>query len=629
MMPDMLNSGKSINTFRCCVRVFMMIMCVMAMHDARAQNDKPNILWIVSEDNNAAMIGCYGNRFATTPNIDKLATEGVRFENAFSTAPVCAPSRCTLITGVYPPTLGTEHMRSAYPIPAYLKFFPRYLRKAGYYTSNNSKKDYNAPDQYEAWDESSEKASYKNRKQGEPFFAVFNIFVSHESNIHKRQDSLRHDPDQVPLPPYHPSTKEIREDWAQYYDKVETMDQQVGKLLKELDDAGLADNTIVFYYADNGGVLPRSKRFMFESGLHVPLIVRVPEKYKKLMPYTAGQPTDRLVTFLDFAPTVLNLVGIKPPEYMQGGAFLGENTAPPHRYAYGFRGRMDERIDLSRAVRDKKYRYIRNYLPHLIYGQHLQYLWQAASTKSWEDEFKAGRLNETQSAFWKMKPAEELYDIAADPDNVNNLAGQAAYDSVLLRMRKANMQWLIKSRDIGFIPEAVLWEMSAYKGSLMEQGPKESTLERIIETADMASMRNPKNVPALMKRLADNDPSVRYWAAIGCTVMPDQMAAAKPRLSALLEDPEGAVHVAAAEALYHMGSKDEGIKGMIEALKSQNVFVKVQCINVLQSLGKDALPALDAVKKLIPPGPTPALPQDNNYDLRAARSFIEQFDHQK
>ncbi|MEP6737821.1 MAG: sulfatase-like hydrolase/transferase, partial [Chryseolinea sp.] len=220
-----------------------MIICVIAIHDVTAQNDKPNILWIVSEDNNAAMIGCYGNKFATTPNIDKLATEGVRFENAFSTAPVCAPSRCTLITGMYPPTLGTENMRSNYPIPAYLKFFPRYLRKAGYYTSNNSKKDYNVPDQYEAWDESSDKASYKNRKSGEPFFAVFNIFVSHESNIHERQDSLRHNPDQVPLPAYHPSTKAIREDWAQYYDKVETMDQQVGKLLKDLEDAGLADNT--------------------------------------------------------------------------------------------------------------------------------------------------------------------------------------------------------------------------------------------------------------------------------------------------------------------------------------------------------------------------------------------------
>ncbi|MEP6737761.1 MAG: sulfatase/phosphatase domain-containing protein, partial [Chryseolinea sp.] len=404
---------------------------------------------------------------------------------------------------------------------------------------------------------------------------------------------------------------------------------QVGKLLKDLEDAGLADNTIVFYYADNGGVLPRSKRFLFESGLHVPLIVRVPEKYKKFIPNSSGQTTDRLVTFLDFAPTVLNVAGIKPPDYMQGGAFLGENPAPAPQYAYGFRGRMDERIDLSRTVRDKKYRYIRNYLPHLSHGQHLQYLWLAASTRSWEEEFKSGRLNDVQSAFWRPKPAEELYDVTTDPDNVNNLAGQSGYDSVLLRLGKANTQWLIKTRDIGFIPEGVLWEMSAYKGSLLEMGPKENVLERIIETADLASMRDPKNVSILTKRLTDNDPAVRYWAAIGCTVMPNEMAGAESRLASLLEDPEGAVHVAAAEALYHMGQKEEGLKGLIEELKSQNVFVKVQCINVLQSLGNDALPALDAVKKLIPPVTLPSTKHEETYDLKAARSFVKEFDERQ
>ncbi len=286
------------------------------------QLDRPNILWIVSEDN-TTLLGCYGDKTATTPNIDNLAKQGILFTNAFCTAPVCAPSRSTLITGMYPTTMGTENMRSTYPIPGFIKFFPRYLREAGYYTSNNAKKDYNTIDQVEAWNESSNKATYKNRKPGQPFFSVFNIQTSHESSLHTYISKLRHDPKKITLPAYHPETPEMRHDWAQYYDKLEDMDKEVGTLLKELDDAGLSDNTIVFYYADNGGVLPRSKRFMYESGLHVPLIIRIPKKYANLTPKGARAKTDRIVTFVDFAPTILRLAGIKIPEHFQGYAFLG------------------------------------------------------------------------------------------------------------------------------------------------------------------------------------------------------------------------------------------------------------------------------------------------------------------
>ena len=227
------------------------------------QKDKPNILWIVSEDN-SPFLGCYGDKFATTPNLDKFAKQGIQYNNAFATAPVCAPSRFTLITGMYPPSMGTEHMRSTYPVPDDVKFFPRYFREAGYYTTNNAKKDYNTTDQPEAWDESSAKATYKNRKPGQPFFAVFNLNVSHESSIHTSvpTNKLKHDPEKVTLPPYHPTTPEMKHDWAQYYDKIEDMDRQVGALLKELEAEGQAQNTIVFYYSDNGGILGRSKRFL-------------------------------------------------------------------------------------------------------------------------------------------------------------------------------------------------------------------------------------------------------------------------------------------------------------------------------------------------------------------------------
>ena len=246
-------------------------------------SDPPNFLWIVSEDN-GPFFGCYGDPFATTPTLDKLATEGVLYENAFANAPVCAPARSTIITGMYPPSMGTQNMRSTYPIPESIKFFPQYLREAGYYCTNNSKEDYNMPKPEGVWDESSRKAHYKNRGEGQPFFAIFNVTISHESSIHKSipNDSLRHDPAEVKLPPYHPDTPEMRHDWAQYYDKVEDMDARMGEILQELEDAGLTDNTIVAYYSDHGGVIARSKRFVYESGTHVPMIWRFPDKYAHL-----------------------------------------------------------------------------------------------------------------------------------------------------------------------------------------------------------------------------------------------------------------------------------------------------------------------------------------------------------
>ncbi|HEY9560635.1 MAG TPA: sulfatase, partial [Anseongella sp.] len=323
--------------------------------------EQPNILWLVSEDN-GPFLGCYGDTFATTPNLDRLASEGILYKNAISAAPVCAPSRSTLITGMYPTSLGTLHMRSRYPVPEFVRFFPRYLREAGYYTTNNSKKDYNTIDQPDAWDESSKTATYMNRPEGKPFFAVFNTSISHESSIHKPLDSLRHNPEQAPLPPYHPETPEMKHDWAQYYDKMEAMDRWVGEKLRELEEAGLADNTIVFYYSDHAGILGRSKRYLYESGLRVPLIVRFPEKYAHLAPGKPGTRTDRVVSFIDLPPSILSLAGIDVPEYMQGEAFLGGQQTQPREYAFSFRGRMDGRIDLGRTVRDTQYRYIRNFM---------------------------------------------------------------------------------------------------------------------------------------------------------------------------------------------------------------------------------------------------------------------------
>lgn len=599
------------------------LLCCLVGFSISAQtvDDRPNILWIVSEDN-SPLIGAYGDSFATTPNLDRFAAESVRYTHAFATAPVCAPSRSTLITGLYPSSLGTEHMRSTYPLPEFVKFFPRYLREAGYYTTNNAKKDYNTVDQPEAWDESSSKATYKNRKPDQPFFAVFNIGISHESQVHNpiANEDLKHDPEKVPIPPYHPRTPEVQHDWAQYYDRIQQMDEQVGALLRQLDEAGLRENTIVFYYSDHGGVLGRSKRFMYESGLHIPLIIRFPEKYRHLAPGDPGSTTDRIVTFVDFAPTILSLAGIAPPEYMQGTAFLGAKQGKPREYAFAFRGRMDERFDMVRSVRGRKFRYIRNYMPHKIYGQYLNYLWKAPHMASWENAWRKGQLNQVQSAFWNPKPAEELYDVETDPHNIHNLATEPQYQRVLLRLRQANRKWVLEQRDVGFIPEPMMLEIvkrtPLYDYARSGQYP----LEKILETAELASSRDSSALPELQRRLSAKNPVIRYWAATGINVLSSYAGAPriKDDLSALLNDPEVSVRIAAAEALYSLGKKGRSIATLKDALASDNLMARVQALNVLENIGDDAGAALDEVKRLVKENVG-----DGDYDVRAANRILE------
>lgn len=588
---------------------------------AYAQHERPNILWIVSEDN-SPFLGSYGDAFATTPRLDKLAEEGVLYERVFSSAPVCAPSRSTLITGVSPTSMGTEHMRSQYRIPDLIRLFPEYLRKAGYYTTNNAKTDYNLSPlegrMNDAWDESSNKATYKNRDPGQPFFAVFNTAISHESSIHTPLDTLMHDPERVPIPVYHPPTPEMKRDWAQYYDRITQMDTWVGEILDELERDGLADNTIVFYYSDHGGVLGRSKRFLYESGLHVPLIIRFPKKYAHLAPGLPGTRQDRFVSFVDFAPTLLNLAGVPIPEYMQGQPFLGKQLGRQLEYVFSFRGRMDERFDLSRSVRDRKYRYIRNFMPHKIYGQYIEYLWRAPSMQSWENAYREGRLDAIQAAFWKPKPFEELYDIDADPDNVHNLAENPAYGQVLERMRNALAHWMLDAKDVGFIPEPMMADisesMSLYEFARSGKYP----LENVMDAAAMAASADVLSLPGLIDRLQDDNPVVRYWAATGCRILEEAAYSAKPTLLTMMADPEISVRIAVAEALYYLDEKDRAVEILTQAVSDRNLMARVQALNVLQTIGSDALPALEAARNLIPGEPK----VEEDYDTRAARGLV-------
>jgi N-sulfoglucosamine sulfohydrolase len=592
------------------------------------QKRLPNILWLTTEDN-SPFLGCYGDSFATSPNLDKLASQGFRYTHAYANAPVCAPTRNTILTGIYATSGGHEHMRSEYNKSDIVRCYPEFLREAGYYCTNNSKTDYNInPGQTKGiWDESSPKAHYRNRKPGQPFFAVFNSLISHESSIHKSipNEQLRHDPSKVKLPPYHPDTPEMRHDWAQYYDMIEDMDTWVGKMLRELEESGEAENTIVIYYGDHGGVLGRSKRFVYESGTHVPFIVRIPKKFKNLFP--AGKPgdkVDRLISWVDLAPTLLSLADTPVPVWMQGNAFLGKQKTADPEYAFMFRGRMDERYDMCRAVRDKQFRYIRNYMPYRIYGQHINYLWQAPSMPSWEKAYKEGLCNRFQSAFWEPKVPEELYDTENDPWEVKNLADNPEYKDVLERMRGANKEWVSKVLDAGFIPEGELnnlaGEMPFY--DYMRSG--KVPFGEIYNAAELASMAHKEDIGRLTELIGNNNSAVRYWGATGLLILKNNASSAIPQMKGLLKDPSPDVVIVAAEALYNLGEKKVGLEALLTSLENKNVFVRTHALNAIDNINvgyKQVKTALLTLRKNYPAGNDPM-----RYDERMVEWLLKKWE---
>jgi uncharacterized sulfatase len=537
------------------------------------------------------------------------------YTRVWSCAPGCAPARTTLISGLYATSTGGEHMRSLVPYPAGMRMFPQLLRdEAGYYCSNNAKEDYNLAKPGRVWDESSRKAHWTNRAPGQPFFAVFNSEKSHESKIRARPHTPVHDPAKARIPAYHPDTPEVRRDWAQYYDVVSAADADAGKILSQLEDAGLADDTIVFYFGDHGSGMPRSKRWPYNSGLRVPLVVFIPEKFRALRPsdYTPGGSSDRLVSFVDFAPTVLSLAGIKPPGWMQGRAFLGRFIAPAPKFLHGFRGRMDERYDLVRSVTDGRFVYVRNYMPHLVYGQHLDYMWQTPTTRVWEQLHREGKLTEEQQVFWKAKPPEELYDLQADPDEVRNLAQLPAHRKIKARLRRAQQDHIREIRDVGFIPEGDR-VARASEGSPYDMGHDKGryALGRVLKTAELASMLEPDALSALKKSLRDTDSAVRYWAALGI-LMRGQPAVTGTRaeLQAALGDSSPDVRITAAQALGQFGS-DADLNTALPLLvahadwKRQNVFTTLAALNSLDALGLKAAPYAATFRSTPTNGPAP------------------------
>ncbi|MDE0315990.1 MAG: sulfatase-like hydrolase/transferase [Candidatus Poribacteria bacterium] len=427
------------------------------------RTDRPNILWISIEDT-TPRFGCYGDPIARTPNIDRLAAGGCRFPNAFSTAGVCAPSRSAIITGMYQTSIGTHHMRTAHTNrntpdmptpysavpPPYVKTFTEYLRAAGYYCTNNSKTDYQFTPPITAWDDNSNQGHWRNRENGQPFFSVFNPTVTHESGMWEKPDrplTTTTNPDDVKLPPYLPDTPKARQALARQYDNLATADARVGELLDQLEEDGLYDNTIVFLWSDHGEGLPRGKRWPYDAGIRIPLIVRW---HKVIDP---DSTSDQLVSLIDLGPTVLSLCGVQAPQHLQGQPFLGPQTVE-RDYIFATRDRYDESYDMIRAVRDKKYKYMRNYYPEKPYllwipyrNRHpvMQEMWRLHA----EDKLEGDQLVMFQSP----RPTEELYDVENDKYELNNLAEDTAHANVLERMRGALAAWQSEFGDMGDISE--------------------------------------------------------------------------------------------------------------------------------------------------------------------------------
>jgi len=561
--------------------------------------DRPNILWITSEDNSVDYIGCYGNEMINTPNIDKLAAEGFRYTNCYSNAAVCSPSRSTWITGMIASSVGSHNHRSSLKAPNAVKPYPMLLKEAGYYTTNGKKTDYNIPfNQGKLWDKGNpEKWSVLKNKQ--PFFQVINLFDSHESKAMSTKN--KHDKNKVVLPPYYPDTDIVRKNTAFYYDSIKKMDSKLGNAVKGLEKAGLADNTIVIYCSDHGGALPRGKRFMYNSGTHAPLIVRIPAKYKKWWPNSkTGTTVDRLVSFVDMPATWLSLAGAKIPENYQGRIFLGDHKDPEAEYHYSFRGRNDERVENARAIRDKQFLFVKNYIPYVPRGQKLTYQWKIPLQREWEKCFKEGTLNKIQSRYFQTKPQYELYDIIKDPHCLENLASKEGSKERVQMMNKKLMSYQQKIHDAGLIPESEVNKRAKDNSmTVYELIRKESlyNLSAYQQAAETTLEKKTANIPVLTKYLSHKDSGIRYWGATGLMMLGKEAAAAKPALKKLLSDESHNVRAMAAWALIKLGVKEPAYKAIKEMINSKS-YALMEILNIVDWMEEDGKPLHSTVKNM-------------------------------
>ena len=585
-------------------RSFYSLLCALLVGGALSAlvvssahaDERPNIIWIVSEDNGARWLGSYGNPAKPTPTLDQLAAEGFRYTNCYASVGVCAPQRFTWITGINALSAGTHNMRSGAELPERIRFYPEIFSDLGYYTSkgNDAKTDYNfrGRNANDTWDDS-QHINWENLQAKQPFIHVFNTHATHESRSFGDYNPNQHKaPEALNLAAYHPDLPEMRFVYERYNECMRKLDGEIAGWLRELDESGMAENTIVIYSSDHAGVLPRSKRFLYNSGTHCPLIVRIPEKYKALYPEAKpGMTVDELVSFVDFPKTWLGLGGTDAAavEQMQGRVFLGEGKEPEPNYVYSFRQRMDDRYDMARSVRARDLLYIRNYMPFISNGQHIPYTHHSVAMRAWRKYYLEGKTDAVTGRFFARERAvDELYRTHEDYDNVNNLALDSASAGQIEAMRAALRVWQLEVFDSGFIPEDDMNRLAKAQGLKVYdyvRDPELYALEDYIDLADLTLKMDASKLDRFVAGLKDADLGIRYWSTLGIlnlTLVGDaaNTAVVKDVLLEKLDDSDESevIRGYSAWVLIRIGEREAGfafIEKMIEKTYTPRTVINV------------------------------------------------------
>jgi arylsulfatase A-like enzyme len=576
---------------------------------------KPNILWITIEDSSPQFFGCYGDNDASTPVIDKLAEEGVRFTNAFSTGTVCSPSRSTIITGVRTFKMGTGNHRSNYSIPEFIHGFPYYLQQQGYYVTNNAKTDYNVGNvkQFtkEAWNESSNKAGWWNRKPGQPFFAVFNYADSHQSrtmtmpykwyrkNVYDKLPAAdRIEDDDFEMPPFYNNSPEMRKQFVRVYNSIKLTDNKIGELLQKLKDDNLRDSTIIFFYADHGEGMPRGKTNGINFGYRVPFVIWFPEMYKHLSPWgTAGIVTDELIDFEDLAPTLISLAGGEIPDYLKGRVLLGKNRSEPVDHLVLSNDRSDNGIDMVRTITDGRYVYSRNFMPFMPEARYIRYMEIGDIKQVMREELAEGKLNALQKSLFEPRPAEFLFDIENDLWETKSLVNNPEYKNVLEKMRKQLDKEILNARDIMFLPEYEI-RLISKTGTPYEfrLDKKRYPINEIYAAASLSGKHGAEITQQQISLLKDRNDVVRYWAAIGLRSQnPEILKPFQQEIIEAMNDDYPPVAVTAAAISFQNFNSSMAENRLNEFIRTENPDIALMAVNYLLYLDNKE-PFVESVK---------------------------------
>ncbi len=599
---------------------------------------KPNILWITIEDTSPQFIGCYGNREARTPVIDQLASEGIRFTNAFSTGTVCSPSRTALITGVKTYRTGTGNHRSNYPIPPAMRGFPYYMQQAGYYTTNNSKTDYNVanPEQFikEAWNESSYTAGWWNRKPGQPFFAVFNFMDSHQSRtmtdsyekyskevLDQLPEAERIGENDFKMPPFYHDTPAMRKQMARVYNSIRLTDIKIGNLLSRLEKDNLRDSTIIIFFADHGEGIPRGKTNGIGLGYRVPLVVWLPPMYRHLSPWReTGKVAKELLNFEDMAPTMIHLAEGKIPDHMNGKVFLGKNRTVFADHVILSSDRSDNGIDLTRAVTDGKYLYARNYMPYMPEVRYIRYMEIGEIKQVMRQDLATNQLNLSQRKLFESRPAEVLYDLEKDEWEMTNLVDAPIHKAIADRMRRQLHQEIVRSRDIHFLPEYELAEIAktstAYDFRL---GKKRFPIEKILGAANLSGKKTSEALKEQIQLLQSPEKIVRYWAVIGLRSQDkSSLVGHKAEILAAMEDTYPPVVILASAIAYEVFGEGKAQENLGKFASDENTELALLAINELLYVSNKN-PFIGKIKEIHATMSQPAYRKNpKTYPIRAA-----------